>query len=193
MNSLLMFFELVDISSTISEVHKFNGAAAASNGKVVFAPWSEDGVGVLQLPCPKDHRVLNGACVPCAPNLAHPAGDDVYAGDTECELCAKDHRVLNGACVACDPGVGRAPGDVLSDGDTECEFCVSDHRVASGACVPCSEGNVRAEGDDPRGGDTACSCSCKDRFRGNGMKLKDLAFFKRSSRFAETTELRKRR
>ena len=128
-----------------------------------------------------------------APNLARPAGDDVYAGDTECEFCAKDHRVLNGACVACDPGVGRAPGDVPSNGDTECELCASDHRVARGACVPCSEGNVRAEGDDLRGGDTACSCSCKDRFRGNGLKMKDLAFFKRSSRFAETTELRKRR
>ena len=31
-------FTLVDISSTISEDYKFSGAAAASNGKIVFAP-----------------------------------------------------------------------------------------------------------------------------------------------------------
>jgi hypothetical protein len=186
-------FELVDISSTISMGTKFSGAAAASNGKVVLGPRNADGVGVFEfLSCVKDHRVLNGACVPCGSGASRAQGDHIDGGDTEC-ACVKDHRVLNGACVACDPGVGRAPGDVLSGGDTECEFCVSDHRVASGACVPCSEGNVRAEGDDPRGGDTACSCSCKDRFRGNGMKLKDLAFFNRSSRFAATTELRKRR
>jgi streptogramin lyase len=40
-------FTLVDISSTISEDYKFAGAAAASNGKIVFAPRNADGVGVF--------------------------------------------------------------------------------------------------------------------------------------------------
>ena len=40
-------FALVDISSTISTDNKFYGAAAASNGKVIFAPLNADGVGVF--------------------------------------------------------------------------------------------------------------------------------------------------
>ena len=40
-------FTLVDISSTISTVSKFVGAAAASNGKIVFGPLNADGVGVF--------------------------------------------------------------------------------------------------------------------------------------------------
>ena len=33
-------FALVDISSTISTDSKFLGAATASNGKIIFAPWN---------------------------------------------------------------------------------------------------------------------------------------------------------
>ena len=114
-------FELVDISSTISTDSKFSGAAAASNGKVVLGPRNADGVGVFEFrSCLKDHRVLNGACVPCGSGASRAQGDLIDGGDTEC-ACVKDHRVLNGACVACDPGDGRAPGDVPSNGDTECE------------------------------------------------------------------------
>ena len=40
-------FELVDISSTISTATKFYGAETATNGKVIFAPFSADGVGVF--------------------------------------------------------------------------------------------------------------------------------------------------
>ena len=40
-------FELVDISSTISGGGKFYGAAAASNGKIVLAPFNAHGVGVF--------------------------------------------------------------------------------------------------------------------------------------------------
>ena len=40
-------FELVDISSTISANAKFRGAAAASNGMIIFEPWNADGVGVF--------------------------------------------------------------------------------------------------------------------------------------------------
>ena len=40
-------FALVDISSTISTDFKFDGAAAASNGKIIFAPVHADGVGVF--------------------------------------------------------------------------------------------------------------------------------------------------
>ena len=81
--------------------------------------------------CAEDHHVAYGECVPCGPNLARRAGDDVYAGNTECG-CPKDHRVLNGACVACDPGVFRAPGDVPSFGDTECECRCKARMRASG-------------------------------------------------------------
>ena len=70
--------------------------------------------------CAENHHVAYAECVPCGPYLVRRAGDDAYAGNTECG-CPKDHRVLNGACVACDPGVFRAPGDVPSIGDTECE------------------------------------------------------------------------
>ena len=41
-------FALVDISSTISTDFKFSGAATASNGKIIFAPYNADGVGVFQ-------------------------------------------------------------------------------------------------------------------------------------------------
>ena len=41
-------FALVDIGATISSDYKFNGAAAASNGKIIFAPFSADGVGVFE-------------------------------------------------------------------------------------------------------------------------------------------------
>ena len=40
-------FELVDISSTISTDWKFHGAATASNGKIIFALYHADGVGVF--------------------------------------------------------------------------------------------------------------------------------------------------
>ena len=41
-------FALVDISSTISSGDfKFGGAATASNGKIIFAPYNADGVGVF--------------------------------------------------------------------------------------------------------------------------------------------------
>ena len=38
---------MVDISATISSDYKFRGAAAASNGKIIFAPYNADGVGVF--------------------------------------------------------------------------------------------------------------------------------------------------
>jgi len=47
-------FTLVDISSTISGTGKFRGAAAASNGKVIFAPCNADGVGVFDPNAPPD-------------------------------------------------------------------------------------------------------------------------------------------
>ena len=122
-------FELVDISSTISTDSKFSGAAVASNGKVVLGPRNADGVGVFEfLSCLKDHRVLNGACVPCGPGASRAPGDVPSNGDTEC-ACVKDHRVLNGACVACDPSTSRAPGDVPSNGDTECLSCCEERRA----------------------------------------------------------------
>jgi len=40
-------FTLVDISATISSDHKFAGAAVAGDGRVVFAPFNADGVGVF--------------------------------------------------------------------------------------------------------------------------------------------------
>jgi len=40
-------FALVDISSTITGDWKFGGVATASNGKVIFAPYNADGVGVF--------------------------------------------------------------------------------------------------------------------------------------------------
>ena len=122
-------FELVDISSTISADGKFRGAAAASNGKIVFGPRNADGVGVFEFrSCVKDHRVLNGACVPCGSGASRAQGDLIDGGDTEC-ACVKDHRVLNGACVACDPSASRAPGDVPSNGDTECLSCCEERRA----------------------------------------------------------------
>jgi len=139
--------------------------------------------------CGENYYVSDGACVPCAAGTVNPPGDSFYGGDTTCAFddryryCAEDHRVSSGTCAACAGGLARPAGDDVLQGDTTCgPFCAADHRVSRGACLPCSEGNVRAAGDDPSGGDTACTCSCKDRFRGNGMKLKDLAFFGRSSR-----------
>ena len=41
-------FALVDIGATISSNSKFMGAAAASNGKIIFAPLNADGVGVYE-------------------------------------------------------------------------------------------------------------------------------------------------
>ena len=40
-------FELVDISATISSDFKFMGAAVVGDGRMVFAPFSADGVGVF--------------------------------------------------------------------------------------------------------------------------------------------------
>ena len=40
-------FELLDVSSTISSDWKFNGAATADDGRVVFAPYNAGGVGVF--------------------------------------------------------------------------------------------------------------------------------------------------
>jgi hypothetical protein len=40
-------FALVDISATISRDYKFAGAAVAGDGRVVFAPYHADGVGVF--------------------------------------------------------------------------------------------------------------------------------------------------
>ena len=42
--------ELVDISAKISSDAKFMGAAAAGDGRVVFAPYKADGVGVFPPP-----------------------------------------------------------------------------------------------------------------------------------------------
>ena len=92
-------FELVDITSTISVDKKFHGAAAASNGKIVFAPVDADGVGVFQLPCPKDHRVLNGACVACDPGTSRDLGDVPSNGDTECLTCCEESFARRGFAV----------------------------------------------------------------------------------------------
>ena len=43
-------FTLVDISATISSDFEFRGAAAAGDGRVVFAPYKADGVGVFPPP-----------------------------------------------------------------------------------------------------------------------------------------------
>lgn len=40
-------FELVNVSSTISETNAFFGAATAGDGRVVFAPFDAHGVGVF--------------------------------------------------------------------------------------------------------------------------------------------------
>ena len=40
-------------------------------------------------PCPKDHRVLNGACVACDPGVFRAPGDVPSNGDTECECKCK--------------------------------------------------------------------------------------------------------
>ena len=40
-------FTLVDISATIGSDDKFAGAAAAGDGRVVFAPYNAAGVGVF--------------------------------------------------------------------------------------------------------------------------------------------------
>ena len=92
-------FTLVDISSTISTDGKFNRAAAASNGKIVFAPYKADGVGVFQLPCPKDHRVSNGACVACDPGTSRDLGDVPSNGDTECLTCCEESFARRGFAV----------------------------------------------------------------------------------------------
>ena len=69
--------------------------------------------------CGENHRVSNGACVPCAAGYAQPPGDDPLGGDTTCSVCAKGHHVSNGACAPCPfdfIGYGANP----AGGDTPC-------------------------------------------------------------------------
>ena len=51
--------------------------------------------GNTEYGCPKDHRVLNGACVACDPGVFRAPGDVPSFGDTECECKCKgaDARV----------------------------------------------------------------------------------------------------
>ena len=70
-------FELVDIGGMISSDHKFRGAAVAGDGRVVFAPYIADGVGVFDPTDDSFTLVDIGATISSDGKFAGPA----VAGD----------------------------------------------------------------------------------------------------------------
>ena len=139
--------------------------------------------------CGENYYVSDGACVPCAAGTVNPRAT-VSTAATRRAPWTIGIGTARRTTASPPRRARRARADWLAPRATTCfkatrraaRFAPRTTARARGACVPCSEGNAARAGDDPSGGDTACTCSCKDRFRGNGMKLKDLAFFERSSR-----------
>ena len=77
--------------------------------------------------CDVNEHVKNEKCVPCPNGLQNAAGDDKYAGNTECNdvICGEKQRVSGGVCVACLADEFNLEGDVavlagVSQPDTNC-------------------------------------------------------------------------
>ena len=198
-------FTLVDISSTISYDWKFDGAAAASNGKIVFGPRNADGMGVFD---PSDNSFelvdisstisgnakFRGAAVASngkiifAPNNA----DGVGVFDPPCDTSNAPTNGGVGDCTrflpsgstcqpTCDSGYIVSGTSSCTDGTLTAATC-SEARPPLSPSPPPLSPVLEAPSSE---GNVASLCSCKDRFRRNVKKLKDPAF-------AEKTELRKR-
>ena len=111
-------------------------------------------------PCPANHRVQDGECVPCPAGTVNEAGDDVGNGDSRCDavLCPADHHVLDHVCTPCAADRQKVAGDDASGADTVCgdRLCGVDERVQSHLCVACATGTTNAAGDNATGSDTYC-------------------------------------
>ena len=97
-------FVLVDIASTISGSSKFGGAAAAGNGKVIFAPSAADGLGIFEFTifqCDVSTAPTNGGLGNCT--------DTLEIGST-CTITCDAGYVPFSAVRSCDNGgVLRVP------------------------------------------------------------------------------------
>ena len=85
-------FQVVDISAQVSGNHKFDGAATAQDGKVVFAPWDAAGVGVFD-PTDNSFQLVDIS--------AHVSGNYKFDG----AATAQDGKVIFAPCLAAGVGV----------------------------------------------------------------------------------------